>query len=71
MLTTPVVGLVTKAIMVKVTTESVVLLVNLVKKFTVAISVKRLLVNIRKCSCEVCARFVRFELKLKFVDKFY
>jgi len=70
MLTTSVVGLVTKAVMVKVTIEKVVLLVNLVKEFTVT-SVKTLLINIRKCSCKVCASFVRFELKLKFVDKFY
>ena len=71
MLTTSVVGLVTKAIMVKVTIERVVLLVNLVKEFIVATSVKTLLMNIRKCSCKVCGSVVRFELQLKFVDKFY
>jgi hypothetical protein len=54
MLTTSVVGLVTKAIMVKVTTERVALVVNLVKEFTVATSVKTLFINIRKYSCKVC-----------------
>jgi len=47
MLTASMVGLVTKAIIVKVTIERVVLLVNLVNEFTVATSVKTLIVNIR------------------------
>jgi hypothetical protein len=71
MLTASLVGLVTKAIMVKVTIERAVLLVNLVKEFTVATSVKTLLLNIRiiifnlrtaafKAYCAICVRRFNF-----------
>ena len=71
MLTTSVVWLVTKAIMVKVTVERVALLVNLVKEFP-ATSVKTVLINIYVNIRVKCVLVLSvFNLKLKFVDKCY